>query len=116
MASTRRRASRPRRSRAVSRWRLVYLLSRLQQPLPFAAGNEREDLFDDLLDGDALGLGVEVGDQAMAEHGGGDGLDIFQGHEEPAAHEGAGFSSEDQKLAGAGAGAPTEPVADEIAG
>src|SRR5262249_35791054 len=62
---------------------------------------------------DAFGFGVEVGDDAMPQDGGGDGPDIFTGDVKATMQDGASFGRQDQELAGARAGSPRDIVLDE---
>ena len=63
---------------------------------------------------DAFGVGVEVGDEAVAEDGFGHLADILATYVETAAGDGAGFGAQDKVLGGAGAGSPGEIVVDEV--
>ena len=70
--------------------------------------------FEDIVGLEAFGLGVEVGDDAVAEDGEGDGADVVGGDVVAAVEDGAGLGGEDEVLAGAWAGAPGDVVADEL--
>ncbi len=73
-----------------------------------------DEHFDDVVGADAFGFGVEVGEDAVAEGGVGDGADVFCADMIPALQEGAGLAGEDEGLAGAGTGAPTDVILDEL--
>ena len=92
------KARTPEREREVGKW--------LQQPFGFAAGDERDDLFDDLLDGDPLGLGVEVGNDAVAEDGRRRPLRHLRSSRAAGRASGAGLARHDHVLPGARASAP----------
>src|SRR4051794_32434566 len=78
--------------------------------------NRREDLVGDVGGGDAFRLGGEVGDEAVAEDRHGDGRDIIAAHVELSVENGAGLGGHDQVEAGARAGAPGDPLLDEVEG
>src|SRR6478736_7851298 len=65
-----------------------------------------EQARDDRVGVDALGLGVEVGDDAMAQDGRRQRANVSDGHVVPAVQQGAGLAAEDEGLRGAKASAP----------
>ena len=60
---------------------------------------------DDAIDVDAFGFGAVVGEDAVAEDGGGEGADVVGGDVGASVEEGAGLGAEDEELGGAEAGA-----------
>ena len=54
-------------------------------------GHGLEDLVDDLIGADSLDVGIEVGEDAMAEHGPQDGTDVAGADSPPAVEVGAGL-------------------------
>ena len=62
----------------------------------------------------ALGLGLEVGADPVAEDRDGDLADVVERDAEPAVHRGHRLAAEDQVLAGPGAGAVVDQVLDEL--
>ncbi len=84
---------------------------------PFGRGGDGiEEVGDHGVGVDPLGLGVEGGDDPVAEDGAGDVADVGDGGVDVAFEHGAGLGAEDQRLAGAGAGAPGDVAADEVGG
>ncbi len=73
-----------------------------------------EQLLDDRVGGDAFGRGGEVGQDAVPQHRVGQRLDVVGRDVRPAVEQGAGLAAEDQVLHGARAGAPGQPVLDEL--
>src|SRR5271157_6141272 len=69
-------------------------------------GHGLEDLVDDLIRADSLGVGVEVGEDAMAEHGPQDGADVAGADSQPAVEDGAGLGGQNDILGGPRSGAP----------
>src|SRR5258706_11154427 len=74
---------------------------------------EVDQLFDQVVALDAFGFGVEVGDDAVTQHGGSDLADVFGADVIATLQQRAGLAGEDQVLAGAGAGAPADVIVDE---
>ena len=54
-----------------------------------------ENLGDDVVGSDALGLGLEIQDEAMAQGGGRDRLDVIEADVESALDQGADLAGED---------------------
>ena len=77
-------------------------------------GDLLEQRIDHVVGRHAVGLGVEVGDDAVAEDGLGDRADVVGGDVEAALEDGAGLGREDEVLAGARACAPGEVFLDEL--
>src|SRR5688572_19387896 len=75
---------------------------RLLLEVRLLGGDHLEQLVDDLVRGDALRLGREVGDDAVAKHRVGDGADVRGRHEEAAFEDRVGLGADDQVLARAG--------------
>src|SRR5208337_2292704 len=63
-------------------------------------GHGLEDLVDDLIGADSLGVGIEVGEDAMAEHGSQDGADVAGADSQPAVQDGAGLGGQNDVLGG----------------
>jgi hypothetical protein len=61
---------------------------------------------DDVVGGDAVGVGVEVGDDAVAQHGVRDLLDILDARQRAPVHYGAHLGAQNEILSRARAGAP----------
>ena len=61
-----------------------------------------------------MGLGGEVGDDAVVEDGGGDRFEVFEGGHVVSAESGAGFRTEDEVLDGTRACAPADGVLDPL--
>ena len=68
-------------------------------------GHGLEDLVDDLIGADSLGVGIEVGEDAMAEHGPQDGADVAGADGQPAVEDGAGLGGQNEVLGGPRSGA-----------
>src|SRR5690242_3632743 len=79
-------------------------------------GDGLKQVGDDAVGVDALGLGVEGGDDPVPQDGGGDVADVGHGGVDAAFEQGAGLGADDQTLAGARAGAPGNMAADELGG
>ncbi len=73
-----------------------------------------EELVDNHFDGDPFGFGAVSGKDSVAEGGQDQEFDIVGGDVASALEEGAGFGTEDEVLSGAEAGAPADPLVDEI--
>ena len=84
--------------------------------LVFVRGGDFEQAIDDVVGGDAVALGGEIHDEAMAKHRLGQCADIFERDVRPAVDESAGLCAEDQELRGTRAGAPGQLIAGEIGG
>src|SRR5262245_58909169 len=83
----------------------------------FFVGVSRDDLAepaDDVVGFDAFGLGVEVGDDAVAEDRGGDLADVLAGDVMPAVQHRAGLGPQHQVLRGPRAGPPGDVFLDEV--
>src|SRR5689334_18739260 len=76
----------------------------------------RQQLSDDFVGVDAVGLGLEVDEDAVAQHRKRDGGDVGEGDDGAAFEQSARFGAEQQRLAGARAGAPAHPLPDELGG
>src|SRR5208337_5487358 len=76
-------------------------------------GHGLEDLVDDLIGADSLGVGVEVGEDAMAEHGAQDGTDVAGADGQAAVEDSAGFGGQNDVLGGTRSSTPGQPVLDE---
>ena len=77
-------------------------------------GHGLEDSVDDLIGIDALGVGVEVGEDAVPQHGPDHGADVAGADGQAAVEDGPGLGRQDDVLGGAGPGAPGQPVLDEV--
>ena len=103
-----------------SRWggrRGLWLARRLTRRKRLAVaglGNHPQDPFDHLIGVDALGVGVEIGEDAVSEHGICHGADVLGLHGETPPQDRPGFRAEDHVLGRAGAGAPGEPFLNEV--
>ena len=75
-----------------------------------------DQLLHDIVDFHGIGLGAVVEEDTVTENGGGEGLDVFEFDVDAAFEEGAGLGPEDERLPGAGAGAPTDPIIDKLRG
>src|SRR6266850_3367562 len=75
--------------------------SRLLLEFRLLGGNDLEELVDDLVRGDALRLGGEVRDDAVAQDRVRHGPDVLDRHVEPAAQDRMGLGADDEVLAGA---------------
>ena len=73
-----------------------------------------QQLVNDIHRGHAVGFGVKVGDDAVAEDGFGRGADVVDVGGHSAVQDAAGFGSDNQVLGGTGSSAPADPVADEL--
>ena len=62
-------------------------------------GHVAQNLFDDVVGGDAFGFGFEVGDEAVAQRGQRGGLDVLEADVEAALRQRADFASEDERNA-----------------
>ena len=82
--------------------------------LALVAGCVLDELVDDVVGLDALRLGVEVRDDAVAQHGVRHGPDVVARDVIPAPENGPGLSAQDEVLAGARPGAPRHPFLDEL--
>ena len=71
-----------------------------------SGGDGVEDAGEDLRDADGAALGGEAADEAVLEHGRGEGADVGDGDGGAAVEGGAGLGGGDELLAGAGSGAP----------
>ncbi len=83
---------------------------------PLYLRNLSKQSVDDFVGAHARGFGGEGGEDAVAEDGVGDFLDVFGGDVDAAVEDGAGFSGEDEVDAGAGAGAPLDEIVDKGGG
>src|SRR5262249_27856470 len=73
-----------------------------------------EQLLDDVLAALALGLGLEVGADAVPQHGDGHLADVVEGDAEPAVHGGHRLAAEDQVLPGPRTRPPVHHAAGEL--
>src|SRR5918996_1600369 len=71
-----------------------------------------EQVVDDIERGDPFALGFKVGNDAVAQHGRGDSLDVFDGNRVAPLQNGARFGAEDEILRGARTGAPFDVIFD----
>ena len=69
---------------------------------------------DDVAGGEPFALGLEVGHDAVAQHGRSQRLDIFDGDRIAALQDRARFGAEDQILRSARAGAPFDVILDVL--
>ena len=72
-----------------------------------------EELIDDFVDVDALGLGPVVDEDAVPKRGMRERLDVIDGDVGLAAKQRAGLAAEHEELSRAQAGSPTDPFVDE---
>src|SRR5438552_4139778 len=83
-------------------------------PVYFGSGHKPldriEQSVDDLLNGDAFGFSAVVDQDAMAQSGVGQGLNIFLRDVSAALKQGAHFGAEHEVLSAAQTGAPAHPV------
>ena len=80
----------------------------------FGAGTEADQPIDDLVGRHALGLGVEVREDAVAHHGMRQRPDVLERHVVAPVDERARLGAEDEILRGAHAGAVGHPFLDEV--
>ena len=99
--------SRKRRSREVARGGHGYI------PL-LRRRNGLEQPLDEGVRRDALGLGVEVRDDAVPQHRARQRVDVGDRHVIAAVHQRPRLPGEDERLRGAQPGAPLHPLADEL--
>ena len=107
---------------AVSRgtWLVVWLLA--VRDRGGAVGSRRyglgvfEQVVDDLGDADGFGFGAVGDEDAVAQDGRGEALDVVEGDVGSSAEERARLRSEDEELGGAQAGAPVDVLVDEVGG
>src|SRR6266850_6080977 len=78
------------------------------------AGDGFDKSFDDALDGNALGFGAVIEEDAVAEGWIGQCLNVFHCDVRAALEERACFCAENEELSGARSGAPTGPFVDEV--
>jgi hypothetical protein len=83
-------------------------------PSPLRHGQFVEQGGDDFFGGHVFGLGLEGGDDAVAEDVGGDGLDVLRGDIAAALEEGVGAGGEGEVEGGAGRGAVADVVAEGV--
>ena len=69
---------------------------------------------DDVVRRDAFRIGREIGEEAVAEDGQGDGPYVAAGHVYAALEDGAGLRAENKALRGAGPRAAVDVLSDEI--
>src|SRR5262245_33517072 len=79
-----------------------------------AARRLLQEPLDDGVRGDAFAGGGEVGQDAVAQHREGQGLDVLALDVAAAVEQGASLAAQDQVLDGTRAGAPRQPVAHEL--
>ena len=83
--------------------------------MPLRGGGHRlDEPLDDGVGVDALGFGVEVGDEPMPQHRSREGADVLHRHVVAPVHQGAGLAAEDEGLRGADAGPPADPLLHEV--
>jgi hypothetical protein len=86
----------------------------LVEVIVLLARNVLDQSLDDLIALHALGFGVEVGDDAMAEHGQCDLANVLSADVIPPLQQRPGFAGEDQILAGPWPRAPADVFVHEI--
>ena len=77
-------------------------------------GHGLEELVDDLVGIDALGVGVEVGEDAVPQDGPDDGADVAGADGQAAVEDGPGLGRPGRCTGRRGARAPGQPVLDEV--
>jgi hypothetical protein len=82
--------------------------------LVFVCRGDFKQSVDDMVGRDAVALGGEINDEAMAEHRFGKCGDIFERDVRPAVHQGPGFGAENEELSGTWTGAPGQLISSEI--
>src|SRR5205807_2568147 len=85
-------------------WRLRFLLPLILRD--FRVADHFQQLPDDVFAGLALGLGLEVGADAVAQDRDGDFLDVIDGNAKTAVHRRHRLAAHDEVLAGTDAAAP----------
>lgn len=73
-----------------------------------------QDPLNHLVHVDAFGIGVEIGEEAVAEYWVGDSPDVFCGHREATVENRPSLGSEDHILGCTGTGSPGQPILDEV--
>src|SRR5579862_2234456 len=102
-----------RNSESCAIWAALSRAPVLEDLLRVAARGRVEDLLDDLVDRDALGLGVERGHDAVPQDGNRERRRVVERHVEAPLQDRADLAAQDPLLAGARARAPADQLLDE---